>query len=122
MTIARMGAIMQKNEIIVPEEMKLIPERMGYAPGVKIGGFCFAPARSAERLILKSLSIQRRSLWPHVGSHVAKQSPEFDSRNYAFARLSEIVKATGKFDMDRSGKTQKGVLTHLKPASTATKR
>lgn len=32
---------MQKREIIVPQTMKLIPERIGYAPGVKIGGFLF---------------------------------------------------------------------------------
>ncbi|MGV1768405.1 NYN domain-containing protein [Rhizobium rhizogenes] len=57
-----------------------------------------------------------------VGSHVAKQSPEFDSRNYGFARLSDLVEATGKFDIDRSGKTQKGVLIHLRPASNATKK
>lgn len=57
-----------------------------------------------------------------VGSHVAKQSPEFDSRNYGFARLSDLVEATGKFDIDRSGKTQKGVLIHLKTVPTATKK
>jgi uncharacterized LabA/DUF88 family protein len=44
-----------------------------------------------------------------VGSHVNKQSPEFDSRNYGFARLSDLVEATGKFEMDRSGKVQKGI-------------
>ncbi|MBD8688651.1 MULTISPECIES: NYN domain-containing protein [unclassified Rhizobium] len=57
-----------------------------------------------------------------VGSHVAKQSPEFDSRNYGFARLSDLVEATEKFDIDRSGKTQKGVLIHLKTVPTATKK
>ncbi|WP_245206505.1 NYN domain-containing protein [Rhizobium sp. 16-488-2a] len=57
-----------------------------------------------------------------VGSHVAKQSPEFDSRNYGFARLSELVEATGKFEIDRSGKTQKGVLIHLKPVPAAIKK
>jgi len=45
-----------------------------------------------------------------IGSHIAKQSPEFDSRNYGFARLSELVEATGKFELDRSGKIQKGIL------------
>lgn len=49
-----------------------------------------------------------------VGSHVAKQSPEFDSRNFGFARLSDLVEATAKFEMDRSGKVQKGVLVRLK--------
>lgn len=49
-----------------------------------------------------------------VGSHVAKQSPEFDSRNHGFARLSDLVEATEKFELDRSGKLQKGVLVRLK--------
>ncbi|NTH66601.1 NYN domain-containing protein [Agrobacterium rhizogenes] len=49
-----------------------------------------------------------------VGSHVAKQSPEFDSRNFGFARLSDLVEATGKFELDRSGKVQKGILIRPK--------
>jgi uncharacterized LabA/DUF88 family protein len=49
-----------------------------------------------------------------VGNHVAKQSPEFDSRNYGFARLSELVEATGNFELDRSGKTQKGLMIRTK--------
>jgi uncharacterized LabA/DUF88 family protein len=44
-----------------------------------------------------------------VGSHVNKQSPEFDSRNYGFARLNDLVEATGKFEVDRSGRVQKGI-------------
>lgn len=49
-----------------------------------------------------------------VGSHIAKQSPEFDSRNYGFARLSDLVEATEKFELDRSGKVQKGILIRLR--------
>lgn len=49
-----------------------------------------------------------------VGNHVAKQSPEFDSRNYGFARLSELVEATGNFELDRSGKTQEGLMIRTK--------
>ncbi|NTA40590.1 NYN domain-containing protein [Agrobacterium salinitolerans] len=49
-----------------------------------------------------------------LGSHVAKQSPEFDSRNYGFPRLSELVEATGKFELDRSGKIQKGILVRTR--------
>ncbi|WP_081162461.1 NYN domain-containing protein [Ensifer aridi] len=48
-----------------------------------------------------------------VGSHVAKQSPDFDCRNYGFARLSDLVEATAKFELDRSGKAQKGILVRL---------
>lgn len=49
-----------------------------------------------------------------IGSRVAKQLPEFDSRNYGFARLSELVEATGKFELDRSGKIQKGILVRAR--------
>ena len=38
-----------------------------------------------------------------VGSHIAKQLPEFDSRNYGFARLSELVEASGIADIERPG-------------------
>lgn len=48
-----------------------------------------------------------------VGSRVAKQIPEFDSRNYGYPRLSELVEATGRFELDRSGKASKGVLIRL---------
>ena len=36
-----------------------------------------------------------------VGSTIAKQSPEFDSRNYGYARLGELVAATKLFDVER---------------------
>lgn len=49
-----------------------------------------------------------------VGSRVAKQVPEFDCRNYGFVRLSELVEATKKFELDRSGKGSKGVLIRFK--------
>ena len=41
--------------------------------------------------------------WAHlapVGSHIAKQSPEFDPRNYGFRKLYDLVKATKLFDVD----------------------
>src|SRR5215467_9594905 len=47
-----------------------------------------------------------------VGSHIAKQLPEFDSRNYGFARLSELVEASGIADIERPG--DKRVLIRLR--------
>src|SRR5262249_26049658 len=38
-----------------------------------------------------------------VGSHIAKQLPEFDPRNYGFARLSELIEATGAAAIERTG-------------------
>jgi uncharacterized LabA/DUF88 family protein len=41
--------------------------------------------------------------WAHlgtVGSNIAKQAPEFDPRNYGFAKLGELAIATKLFDVD----------------------
>ena len=42
--------------------------------------------------------------WAHlapVGSNIAKQSPEFDSRNYGYGKLGELVVATQLFDIEK---------------------
>jgi len=41
--------------------------------------------------------------WAHlgnVGSIIAKQSPEFDPRNYGYKKLGELIRATGLFDVE----------------------
>ena len=38
-----------------------------------------------------------------VGNLVLKQKPDFDSRNYGYAKLSDLVEAIGLFDVTRSG-------------------
>lgn len=41
--------------------------------------------------------------WAHlapVGSNIAKQSPDFDPRNYGYGKLGELVKATKLFDAE----------------------
>ena len=41
--------------------------------------------------------------WAHlapVGSKIAKQSPEFDPRNYGYGKLGELVSATKLFDIE----------------------
>ena len=53
-----------------------------------------------------------------VGSHIAKQSPEFDARNYGFARLSDLVEASGVVDSERVGDPQKIVMVRLKPTQS----
>lgn len=35
-----------------------------------------------------------------VGNHIAKQSPEFDARNYGYKKLKELVEATQLFDIE----------------------
>lgn len=41
--------------------------------------------------------------WAHlgpVGSYIAKQSPDFDPRNYGYRKLGELVRATELFEME----------------------
>ncbi len=41
--------------------------------------------------------------WAHlgpVGSNIAKQSPEFDPRNYGYGKLGELVRATKLFELE----------------------
>ena len=36
-----------------------------------------------------------------VGQIITKQRPEFDPRNYGYAKLSDLITATTLFDLDR---------------------
>ncbi len=45
--------------------------------------------------------------WAHlgpVGQHISKQAPEFDPRNWGFAKLSALVKAIGLFEIENRKK------------------
>lgn len=48
-----------------------------------------------------------------LGSHIAKRSPEFDARNYGFARLSDLVEATGLFELKRTAENR-GIAIRLR--------
>ncbi len=50
-----------------------------------------------------------------MGTHIAKQAPEFDSRNYGYGKLSELVAATGLFEVEtRNGGNNKTIWIRLK--------
>ncbi|GHD21164.1 NYN domain-containing protein [Tianweitania populi] len=55
-----------------------------------------------------------------VGAHLAKQAPDFDPRNYGFARLSQLVLASGLVDMESVGEHPKVIMVKLKAAATVT--
>ncbi|MDZ7875646.1 MAG: NYN domain-containing protein [Rhizobium sp.] len=92
------------------------------APAVQEDAKARATKSASDKALLAILrkavtAVSDESGWANLGalgSHVAKQSPEFDSRNYGFPRLSELVEATGKFELDRSGKIQKGILVRTR--------
>lgn len=58
-----------------------------------------------------------------VGSHLAKQSPDFDARNYGFLRLSDLVEASGIIEAERIGKNPTTIMVRLrKPADRPSSR
>lgn len=48
-----------------------------------------------------------------VGAHLAKQSPDFDPRNYGFPRLSNLVEASGIAQLERAGDNSKIIMVRL---------
>ncbi|WP_020184399.1 NYN domain-containing protein [Methylopila sp. 73B] len=84
-------------------------------PQPRRGDAVDAPARA---LLTSALAaVAEDSGWASlgaIGSHIAKRSPEFDSRNYGFARLSDLVEATGLFEVERSSTGKGSVLVRLK--------
>jgi len=80
--------------------------------------------KSALDMLIKAVSASAdedgRANLARVGRHMAKQAPDFDARNYGFARLSELVAASGLVDMESSGDSPKIITVKLK-AAPATK-
>lgn len=64
-------------------------------------------------------AVSNEAGWAHlgrVGGHIAKQQPEFDSRNYGFSRLSDLMEASGIAEVQWMGEdNQKVVMVRLKP-------
>jgi uncharacterized LabA/DUF88 family protein len=61
--------------------------------------------------------------WAHlggVGSHMAKQAPDFDARNWGYAKLVDLVSAIGLFQVKRSA--GQGVRVREKPTGQAAKK
>jgi hypothetical protein len=51
-----------------------------------------------------------------VGSQIAKQSPEFDPRDWGFRKLSDLMRATGLFDLEeRTGADGRSRMLHVRP-------
>lgn len=72
---------MQQREIIVPEAMKLIPERIGYAPGVKIGGFLFCSGqigRTSDFEVVVDPEAQFVTAWENLKAVLHEGGCSFD--------------------------------------------
>ena len=83
-----------------------------------------APAKTAlDRAALDMLSKavtasaddeDGRANLARVGAHLAKQSPDFDPRNYGFPSLSNLVEASGIAQVERIGENPKIIMVRLK--------
>ena len=54
-----------------------------------------------------------------VGGHLAKQAPDFDARNLGFARLTDLVEASGTADVERIGEHPTIVRVRLRGGSAS---
>lgn len=73
-----------------------------------------AALKMLENAVKASADEDGRANLARVGAHLAKQSPDFDARNYGFARLTDLVEASGIVDVERSGDSPKIVTVRMK--------
>lgn len=73
-----------------------------------------AALKMLENAVTASADEDGRANLARVGAHLAKQSPDFDARNYGFARLTDLVEASGIVDVERSGDSPKIVTVRMK--------
>lgn len=75
------------------------------------------PPSKVVPLILKAMTaLDPDGEWYHlggIGQTLIAANPDFDSRNYGFAKLSDLIAKTGAFELDK--KNGKGVRIRRKP-------
>ncbi|WP_108396913.1 NYN domain-containing protein [Devosia submarina] len=73
-----------------------------------------AALQMLEKAVESSADEDGRANLARVGAHLAKQSPDFEARNYGFARLSDLAEASGILEVERVGDQPKVVMVRLK--------
>lgn len=78
--------------------------------------------RAALEMLTKAVTASAdedgRANLARVGAHLAKQSPDFDARNFGFPRLSDLVEASGIVEVERIGDNPKIIMVRLKNKAT----
>lgn len=72
------------------------------------------------KAIVASIDDEGRANLARIGGFLAKQAPDFHARDYGFARLSEILTASGLVDVE-SAPTNLNTITVKLKAPTAMK-
>jgi uncharacterized LabA/DUF88 family protein len=95
--------------------VKSEPERSPAPQGVAASGkLDDAALEMLRKAVEASAEEDGRANLARVGAHLAKQSPDFDARNYGYARLSDLAEASGILDVERTGEQNKVVTAKLK--------
>ena len=94
---------------------KIEAEKPSSGQGGAASGKLNAAALSMLRKAVQATSDEEgwANLGP-VGSHLAKQSPDFEARNYGFARLSDLADASGILEVKRGTGQNMAILVKLK--------
>jgi len=93
----------------VAAKAKAIPAKVPAKPKLDA-----AALKMLENAVTASADEDGRANLARVGAHLAKQSSDFDARNYGFARLTDLVEASGIVDVERSGDSPKIVTVRMK--------
>ncbi|OAI84228.1 hypothetical protein AYO27_13360 [Rhizobium sp. GHKF11] len=94
--------------------MKSEPEKAPVPQGVAASGkLDKAALEMLRKAVEASAEEDGRANLARVGALLAKQSPDFDARNYGYARLSDLAEASGILDVERIGDHPKVVMARL---------
>ncbi|WLE00045.1 NYN domain-containing protein [Agrobacterium leguminum] len=91
-------------------ELEEAPASQGVAASGKLDTAALEMLRKAVEV---SAEEDGRANLARVGAHLAKQSPDFDARNYGYARLSDLAEASGILHVERIGDHSKVVMVRL---------
>ncbi|TBG52549.1 NYN domain-containing protein [Rhizobium leguminosarum] len=95
-----------------PQKPETRPAAVKASP--KKAGLNKAARDMLTKAVIATADEDGRANLAQVGGHLAKQAPDFDARNYGFARLSDLVKASGLVTIERAADNQKIILVRLK--------
>lgn len=96
---------------------KAVPAKSEGKKGIAASGRLDEAAIGMLRKAVEASSDEDgRATLAKVGGHLAKQSPDFDARNYGYARLSDLAEASGILDIERVGDHPTVVNVRLKEA------
>ncbi|MCY1291632.1 NYN domain protein [compost metagenome] len=99
------GMVSERSPRVAAVSAKAGGENARQAQGVAAGGKLDKAALEMLRKAVQATADEDgRANLARVGGHLAKQSADFDARNYGYAQLSDLADASGILEVERTGK------------------